>query len=117
MTHIKFEGYMGAKRKKLVEKYGYDCKNAGHCIRLLKLGIYLLNTGTLQVYREHDRQLLIDIKTGKYPLPEVQLMAEKLFTELSNAYANSILPMENNKETINTLLVEIIKTIRFASCK
>lgn len=117
MTHIKFEGYMGAKRKKLVEKYGYDCKNAGHCIRLLKLGIYLLNTGTLQVYREHDRQLLIDIKTGKYPLPEVQLMAEKLFTELSNAYANSILPMENNKETINTLLVEIIKTIRFAPCK
>lgn len=111
MTHIKFEGYMGAKRKKLVEKYGYDCKNAGHCIRLLKLGIELLNTGILQVYREHDRQLLMDIKTGKYTLPEVQLMAEKLFVELSDAFAGSILPMENNKEAINTLLIEIIKTV------
>lgn len=109
MTHIKFEGYMGAKRKKLVEKYGYDCKNAGHCIRLLKLGIELLNTGALQVYRENDRQLFIDIKTGKYPLPEVQLMAGKLFVELNDAFEDSILPMENNKERINALLVEVIK--------
>ena len=111
MTHIKFEGYMGAKRKKLVEKYGYDCKNAGHCIRLLRLGIELLTTGVLQVYRENDRQLLMDIKTGKYALPEVQIMAEKLFEELNNAFDGSILPMENDKERINALLIEIIKTV------
>ncbi|MDI6801850.1 MAG: hypothetical protein QMD01_07365 [Thermodesulfovibrionales bacterium] len=102
---------MGAKRKSLVEKYGYDCKNAGHCIRLLKLGIELLNTGALQVYRENDRQLFIDIKTGKYPLPEVQLMAEKLFVELKDAFEDSILPMENNSNTINALLIEIIKIV------
>ncbi|MBI4689473.1 MAG: hypothetical protein HY754_04280 [Nitrospirae bacterium] len=65
----------------------------------------------MQVYREHDRQLLIDIKTGKYPLPEVQLMSEKLFAELNAAYANSILPMENDREKIHALLVEIIKTV------
>ncbi len=111
MTHIKFEGYMGDKRKRLVEKYGYDCKNAGHCIRLLKLGIELLNTGILQVYRENDRQLLMDIKTGKCPLPEVQLMAEELFTELNNAFARSKLPIENDKKKINALLIEIIKTV------
>jgi hypothetical protein len=71
-----------------------------------------LKTGTLQVYREHDRQLLINIKTGKYSLPEVQMMAEKLFIELSDAFAGSLLPMENNKEAINALLVEIIKTCK-----
>jgi uncharacterized protein len=54
MTHIKFEGYMGAKRKKLVERYGYDCKNASHCIRLLKMGAELLVSGVLHVYREND---------------------------------------------------------------
>jgi predicted nucleotidyltransferase len=111
MTHIKFEGYMGAKRKMLVEKYGYDCKNAGHCIRLLKLGAELLNTGTLKVFREHDRQLLMDIKTGKYPLAEVQLMAEKFFAELNKAYVDSGLPMENDKEAINELLVKIIRSV------
>lgn len=109
MTHIKFEGYMGAKRKKLVEKYGYDCKNAGHCIRLLKIGVELLKTGHLKVYRDEDRQLLIDIKTGKCPLPEVQLMAEKLFTELTEAFSGSILPMENDSQAIERLLIDIIK--------
>lgn len=38
-------------------------------------------------------------------------MAERLFAELSKAFADSILPMENNKETINELLVEIIKEV------
>jgi predicted nucleotidyltransferase len=108
MTHIKYEGYMGAKRKKLVEKYGYDCKNAGHCIRLLKIGIELLRTGHLKVYRDEDRQLLIDIKTGKYALPEVQVMAEKLFSDLEGAYFKSELPMENDIKGIERLMIAII---------
>jgi hypothetical protein len=40
------------------------------------------------------------------------MMAEKLFIELSDAFAGSLLPMENNKEAINALLVEIIKTCK-----
>jgi len=39
MTHGAYQGYMGDKRKKLVSKYGYDCKNAAHLIRLLNMGI------------------------------------------------------------------------------
>src|SRR6266540_108313 len=34
MTHYKFEGHMGQKRKSLVDKFGYDTKNAAHLIRL-----------------------------------------------------------------------------------
>lgn len=45
MTHIKYEGYMGEKRKSLVDRYGYDCKNAAHCVRLLSTAIDLLKTG------------------------------------------------------------------------
>ncbi|MCX8031735.1 MAG: hypothetical protein N3A59_09200, partial [Thermodesulfovibrionales bacterium] len=91
-----------------VEKYGYDCKNAGHCIRLLKLGIELLRTGHLKVYRDEDRQLLIDIKTGKYALPEVQLMSEKLFVELEKAYLESTLPMDNDIKAIEQVMIAII---------
>jgi len=108
MTHIKYEGYMGAKRKKLAEKYGYDCKNASHCVRLLKIGTELLLTGHLKVYRDEDRQLLMDIKTGKYALPEVQVMAEKFFKALDEAYHESTLPMENNIKAIENLMITII---------
>lgn len=38
MEHWKFEGYMGQKRKQIVERFGYDAKNAGHLIRLLRMG-------------------------------------------------------------------------------
>jgi predicted nucleotidyltransferase len=71
MSHYKFEGYMSQKRKQLVDKWGYDCKNASHLIRLLRMGIEFLTDGKLQVFRE-DAPELIDIKTGKWSLEKVQ---------------------------------------------
>ena len=47
MTHYgKYQGYMGAKRKELVDKFGYDVKNACHLIRLLNMGYEFLLTGS-----------------------------------------------------------------------
>ena len=39
MTAFSFKGYMGEKRKRLVQKHGYDCKNASHLVRLLRMGM------------------------------------------------------------------------------
>src|ERR1700737_3261242 len=38
MEHGAFNGYMGEKRKRLVEQYGLDTKNATHLIPLLRMG-------------------------------------------------------------------------------
>lgn len=57
-------GYMGGKRKQLVLEYGYDCKNAAHLIRLLRMCVEFLDTGTLVVKRP-DAAELLSIKTGK----------------------------------------------------
>jgi predicted nucleotidyltransferase len=38
MTQGAFQGYMGERRKRLVEQFGYDTKNAAHLIRLLRMG-------------------------------------------------------------------------------
>ena len=51
-------GYMGKKRKELVEKFGYDAKMASHCIRLLKMGVEFLTTGELNVFREDASMLM-----------------------------------------------------------
>jgi len=101
---------MGAKRKKLVEKYGYDCKNAGHCIRLLIMGIEFLKNGRLKVYRDEDKQLFIDIKTGKYTLQEIQLMANNLIADIEQVFKESTLPMENDRRVIEQLLIDVIKS-------
>lgn len=98
------EGYMGHKRAALVEKYGYDSKNAAHCIRLLKMGIEFLNEGELNVYRTEDVGQLLDIKLGKWKLEEIKQYAEALFADARAAYEASELPEEPDYEKANAIV-------------
>jgi predicted nucleotidyltransferase len=108
MTHCAHEGYMGQKRKALVEKYGYDCKNAAHCIRLLKMGIEFITEGHLNVARE-DASYLLEIKRGRRTLEYVQDEAARLFKLADEAYVRSKLPYEPEYLEVN----EMVKSILF----
>jgi hypothetical protein len=99
---------MGVKRKALVEKFGYDCKNASHTIRLFKVGIEFLETGKLNVYREKDKELLLDIKEGKWKLDKVKEYAKLLYKKAGVALEKSNLPEEPDHEEINRIFMEII---------
>ena len=108
MEHGAFQGYMGDKRKKLVEAHGYDTKNASHLIRLLKTGIEFLSTSTLNVMRE-DNTYLVDIKNGKYPVEYIKDEATRLFKLAELALVNSKLPDKVDKDKAEKLLVGIMK--------
>lgn len=111
MTHINAEmyksGYLGAKRRALVEKFGYDVKNAQHLIRLLRMGIELLKTGHLNVMRP-DNNYLIEIKQGKYSLDHIEKEADRLFKLLDETLVKSVLPNKLDEGKINKLLIDII---------
>lgn len=107
MEHFVFEGYMGAKRKSLVEKLGYDAKNAAHLIRLLRMGIEFLNTGYFQVKRPDAEELKI-IKTGGWTLMRIKEEASKLFEEASLACKHSTLPDEPDYDKAEKLLYSIL---------
>jgi len=102
-------GYMGKKRKQLVEKYGFDCKNSAHLIRLLRMGKEFHLEGVLHVRRTHDKEELIDIKHGKWSLQRIEEEAARCFEEAEAAYQSSILPEAVNMEAINNLLVREMK--------
>lgn len=106
MTHFTFEGYMGEKRKALVEKIGYDAKNASHCIRLLRMCVEFLNDGELKVYRTDDVDELLRIKRGEYSLDFIKKEAENLFARAKKAYDESKLPEEPNVKEINTMVMD-----------
>lgn len=108
MTHQQFEGYMGSKRKALVEKHGYDTKNAAHLIRLLRMGIEALTEGVLHVRRSDNNQLL-DIKRGEWTLEQVKAEASRLFALVDEAYVRSILSPEPDHVRINALSIEILR--------
>jgi len=107
MTHFKFEGYMGVKRKQLVEKFGYDTKNAAHLIRLLRMGIEFLTEGRLYVHRKDGEQLL-SIKRGEWSLDLVKDEAAHLFRLAEEAYVASKLPSEPDRKEAERLLMSII---------
>jgi predicted nucleotidyltransferase len=109
MTHFVGRGYMGEKRGKLVEKYGYDTKNAAHLIRLLRMGIEFLTDGILNVEREDAAQLL-EIKKGEWTLLQVEKEAERLFRLAEIAHIHSKLPVEPAYEDINDLSIEVIRS-------
>jgi hypothetical protein len=108
MTNFRFEGYMGEKRKKLVDKFGYDTKNASHLIRLLKMGIEFLTEGNLFVERE-DAPQLISIKNGEWTLEQVKRESDKLFGLAQQAYINSKLKDKPDYEKAECLLMDIIR--------
>lgn len=107
MESMVHNGYMGEKRKKLVEKFGFDTKNAQHLIRLLRQGVEYLTTGELMVERP-DAQQLISIKQGAWSLDRVHDEAKRLFGKMEEANAASTLPEKPDINAINVLLQEIL---------
>lgn len=111
MTALAFQGYMGEKRKSLVEKYGYDTKNAAHLIRLLRMGIEFMNEGVLYVDRgvKGDAPQLLSIKRGEWTLEQVKAEAEILFRRAENAYDNCKLQYKVDTQKVDGLLTEIVR--------
>lgn len=108
MQNFSYNGYMGKKRKQLVEKFGYDIKNAAHLIRLLRMGIEFLKDGTMQIERK-DTEELLQIKRGEWSLDKIKKEADKLFVSAKKAYERSNLPLELDLEKIDELSVKVIK--------
>lgn len=100
-------GYMGAKRRELVRRVGYDCKNGAHLIRLLRMGIEFLVEGELHVERA-DAAELFAIKRGEWPLERVKEEAERLFRLAEEAYVRSSLPPKPDEQQAERLCVDII---------
>lgn len=108
MEHLACKGYMGQKRKQLVEKFGYDCKNAAHLIRLLRMGIEFLTDGELRVYREDNIELK-EIKSGKWSLEKVKRESEQLFLLAREAFIRSPLPPKPDYDKAEELLIGILR--------
>ena len=104
-----FSGYMGAKRKRLVEQFGFDTKNAAHSIRLLRMACEFLQTGELVVDRSSvDAAELLSIKKGGWTLEECQEEADRLFEVLTAFYERSQLPEEPDYKLAEELCVRLI---------
>jgi predicted nucleotidyltransferase len=101
-------GYMGAKRKEIFNKFGYDTKNAAHLIRLLRMCCEFAETGTFNVYRTTDREELLSIKRGQVQSKMIEEMADELFEKVKQYAESSNLPESADHQKCNKLCLDIM---------
>lgn len=105
-----YKGYMGAKRKALVEKFGYDTKHAAHLIRLLRMGIHYCTTGEYLVWRgDIDADELRAIKNGEWARDRVLREADQLMQNLQEAHRESPLPDSADEQWANNALMCVLE--------
>ena len=110
MDHFEKHGYMGEKRKALVDEFSYDTKNASHLIRLLRTLTEFLSTGHLQADRGGiDATELLDIKHGEWTLERVKTEADRLFNRAEDAFDRSTLPLKPDPGRVNDLCARVIR--------
>jgi len=84
----------------------YDSKNMMHVFRLLHMAKEIAMEGKVNVWRP-DRELLLDIKAGRFEYDELVNKAEQLKEELPALYERSPLPALPDLTAINKLLVSM----------
>jgi uncharacterized protein len=84
-------------------------KHGMHLVRLLKMGIEILEEESLTVYRKEDRDLLLSIRNGQISWEEIFKMTDDLFKELKKAHKNTTLPEQIDEEIINNIYFELMK--------
>jgi len=95
-------------RTGLMDKYGYDVKFGSHLVRLMLEGIELLKTGRL-TFPLKDRELLTDIKLGKYKMFEILQMSEELEKEVESLAEKSSLPSRPRYAEVQELTKKMLR--------
>lgn len=100
-------GQKNTTRPELVAAYGYDTNYAGHIVRRALQGAELLSTGRITLpMREHERQLVIDVRTGKFTFKQVQKLFEHTRSQFENAITSTNLPDKPNVDMVEQWMLE-----------
>lgn len=86
-------------------------KHAMHLIRLLIMGKEILDGKGINTYREKERDLLLDIRAGRYTFEEIFKMVDKYEKEFQIAAQNTKLPERPNYNKIEELVMRISKEV------
>ena len=98
---------LGIKRKADVEKYGFCRKSAAHSIRLVKQLTELMETGSI-TFPNPDKDLLLDIRNGKYSKEELEEIHDEVVFEAESIKDKSVLPYKPNEKIVWEKYLELV---------
>jgi predicted nucleotidyltransferase len=94
-------------RAELERRYGYDTKHAMHLIRLMRMGLEVLERGQL-IVRRPDAAELVAVREGALGYEQLVARAEELERSMRDAVAASSLPPQVDYEAVDRLLLELV---------
>lgn len=95
-------------RAELERRHGYDTKHAMHLIRLMRMGLEVLEHGALLV-RRLDAAELNAIRDGALSYDDLMAAASNLEAEMHDAAARSALPADVDRDFVDQLTIELIR--------
>ncbi len=95
------------QRAALEARFGYDTKHALHLVRLLRMGVEILERGEVRV-RRPDREELLAIRDGAWTYDELMSRALALGERVRAAAATSPLPAEPDEAKLDALCIDIL---------
>jgi len=105
ITGEKGRGAKG-KRPEYECAYGYDTKGAMHGLRLLYECIELMEFGRITLPRP-EKERLIEVRSGSWPLERVLEEATRLRQELEKVVSTSSLPEQVDRKAISKFIAEV----------
>jgi len=94
-------------RAALEREHGYDTKHAMHLIRLMRMGLEVLERGDL-IVRRPDAAELIAIRDGALSFDELMAAAEDLQQQMELAARRARLPADVDRDRIEQLAVALM---------
>jgi predicted nucleotidyltransferase len=101
------------KRAEMEQKFGWDCKHGMHLVRLLRMGMEILETGQVIVDRP-DKEELISIRNGAWSFDQAEEYAQQCEKKLASLYNTTSLPHNPNRIAIDKLCVQLLTETVFA---
>ena len=110
-SYQRWTKHRNSKRAEMEAKSGYDLKHAMHLIRLLRMGVEILEGKGVNVDRTNiDREHLMDIRNGVFNFDQILEESNALNAKADELYKTCALPKLPNQEKIDKLLVAILDT-------
>lgn len=89
---------------------GYDSKNLMHTLRLLDMAGEIAREGVLRV-RRPNREYLLRVRAGEFEYEDLVNQAERQLEEVQQAFRDSALPDEPDRDEVNAMLVRVRREI------
>jgi predicted nucleotidyltransferase len=94
-------------RAELERAHGYDTKHAMHLIRLMRMGLEVLESGELHVRRD-DAEQLSAIRDGALSFDDLLAMAGDLQQSMEKSAATTTLPHDVDHDRVDALLADVL---------